>query len=103
MSEFQERRTYESVVTQMARLEERILAANEALRLARDEIDRRLEGMNELRDQIARERGDYLSRQEYASEYKALITELASIQKFMWMIAGGLAIVEVGLHFWYGG
>jgi hypothetical protein len=81
------------------RLEERLMASDAALDIARRDIERRLEGMNELRSQITRERSDYLTRTEYVSEHKILVHEIGSVQKFMWMVAGGLCVIEIALHY----
>ncbi len=43
-----------------------------ALAMARDDVNRRLDGMNELRQQIASERGFYLSRELFDREHSAL-------------------------------
>jgi hypothetical protein len=47
-------------------------AMEEARRLAAIEIERRLEGMNELRAQISNERGMYLTRDLYDREHALL-------------------------------
>lgn len=43
-----------------------------ALNIARDEVNRRLEGMNELRDQIQSERGTYATR-EMLDQFKSVL------------------------------
>ena len=45
---------------EVARITERMAGEREALKEARDGIDRRLNGMNEIRNQIASERGRYV-------------------------------------------
>lgn len=47
-------------------------ALDNALVLAREEVNRRLEGMNELRAQITSERGVYIARAEYEAKHEAL-------------------------------
>jgi len=48
----------------------------EALRLARDDIERRLEGMNELRAQITGERGLYITRDMLESKLEGLDSKI---------------------------
>lgn len=81
--EFIERRSGDAVEVRLARLEERTLSAAEALRIAANNLDRRLEQMNELRDQINKERGSYYTRKE-----------AESLQHFQYMVMGGLIVLE---------
>lgn len=50
-------------------------AEAEALRMARVDIDRRLDAMNQLRDQITQERGTFLARDLYDREHLRLRKE----------------------------
>jgi hypothetical protein len=70
-------RECEELKIKVAVLEERSNQENEALLVARKEIDRRLEGMNELRDQINSERGSYATK-EFA---EATRTQMATIDR----------------------
>ena len=49
-----------------------------ARKIAREEVNRRLDDMNELREQINRERGAYLRDDEYERRHEALSGEVAS-------------------------
>ena len=44
-------------------------------------LERRLEGMNELRAQIDKERGQYLSRTEFEAKYEALADRVRSVEQ----------------------
>lgn len=48
----------------------------EALKMAREDIERRLEQMNELRVQINNERGTYISRDMFEDKHTALINKV---------------------------
>jgi hypothetical protein len=65
------------VEVRIARMEERLASDREALLIARSEIDRRLEGMNELREQITGERGRYQERAQAEERHALLIGALA--------------------------
>ena len=66
----------EYVDARFAALEKRIdrefELADRALTIAREEVNRRLDGMNELRDQIQSERGEYATR-EMLDEFRATL------------------------------
>jgi hypothetical protein len=95
----------DSLDIQVVRLEERLAASHEALKVAKIETDRRLESMNELRDQISSERGNYLNRSEYDLKHDALKSRIDSLEKFQYMIVGGLLVFQVLigilLHYWH--
>jgi hypothetical protein len=91
--------TDEEIREKIIRLEERLTASDLAIKIAREEIDRRLSDMNELRSQINSERGIYITRQEFNAEFKIISNEIYALQKFMWMIAGGLAVLEIVLRY----
>jgi hypothetical protein len=46
--------------------------------LALSQMERRLDGMNELRDQISAERGEYIDKSWYLREHKTLQDRLAA-------------------------
>lgn len=79
----------------MIRLEERSKAEHFAVTLAKEEIDRRLAEMNEMRAQINQERGSFLSRAEYESKHEVLASLIVSLQRFQWMITGGLFVFQI--------
>ena len=81
----------------------------EALLLARRDIDRRLGEMNQFRDQIERERGDFLRRDMYDEQHgvlrsefdtrlKALETSKSNLEGRMWAMGAGITGLAVGLN-----
>jgi hypothetical protein len=87
-----ERRSMDSRVS---RIEEKLKSSETALFLARDDVNRRLDEMNELRDQITKERGFYISRVEYESKHESTASALSGLQKFQWATTGGLLVVQI--------
>jgi len=66
---------------QVARLEERHSADRESLVIARREIERRLSGMNELREQINSERGRFVERDRFEERVSLLVEALAQLDR----------------------
>jgi hypothetical protein len=87
------------ILTRITTLEERFQANNEALGIARGEIDRRLEGMNELRMQIDRERGMYITHEKYEAKHEILTNSVRSLEKFQYMAMGALLAIQVLIGF----
>ena len=63
----------------ITRIEERMRGEAMARIIAIREIDRRLEGMNELRNQINSERGHFVEREMYDERYTILTADLSNI------------------------
>jgi hypothetical protein len=81
----------------------------EALALARREIDRRLDDMNKFREQIDRERGEFLRRDMYDEQHSAMRSETDSRLKLletnrsnlegrMWAMGAVITAIAVGLN-----
>ena len=79
-------------------------AIREALAVAQKDVDRRLEAMNHMREQINEERSHYLSREMYDREHKSLADRVvfleqtnANFQGRLWMLGAfvGLAVAVV--------
>jgi hypothetical protein len=84
-------------------------ADNMALALAKAEIDRRLEGMNELRAQITDERGRYVLRDMYDEQHaqlrdnvdarlKALENIKSNMEGRLWAIGAAISTAVVILN-----
>jgi len=80
------------------------------LRIARDEINRRLNEMNELRSQITAERGEFLRRDMFDREHanlrdgtdsrlKVLEQAKSNLDGRVWAIGAGITILTVLLQF----
>lgn len=98
--------TEEELRERVIRLEEQLKASSEALTIARRDIDRRLETMNELRAQINTERSIYLTREEYYAKQDTMNLQINGLQKFQWSITGALLafqiLIGLILHYWKG-
>ncbi len=58
-------------------------------------INYRLEGMNELRDQINQERSEFVRNEVYHQRHEALRNEISLIRSFQLKIAGGMIVLSV--------
>jgi hypothetical protein len=81
----------------------------DAVMLARKEVDRRLVEMNQFRDQIERERGEFMRRDMYDSKHSELRTEMDSrlktlemnksnLEGRMWAMGAGITALAVGIN-----
>ncbi len=68
-------------------------AQQRALELARADVDRRLEAMNELRAQITNERGNYISRAEYEAKHEQLVERIQTLETGQAALLGRLTVV----------
>ena len=64
-----------------------------ALEVARAEIERRLEGMNELRAQITSERGNYIARAEFEAKHEQITQRLGSLETLQAGVLSRLTVV----------
>ncbi|HUV62383.1 MAG TPA: hypothetical protein VMW24_00725 [Sedimentisphaerales bacterium] len=67
-----ERSDNEPLAEKVVRLEERLRAAQEALNLSREIMDRRLEGMNEFREQLKEQATQFITRAEHSFVMKEI-------------------------------
>lgn len=65
----------------LASLESSVSSVDKARILASDVIDRRLDGMNELRRQIDKERGSYITRETYEKDFNAAKDRIILLEK----------------------
>jgi hypothetical protein len=87
------------------KMELRFDSQAEALALAMVRLNERLAEMNELRGQIATERGSYLTREAYEREHKivsdragALELQASKWSGSIWMLGGVISLVVVGIN-----
>ena len=80
------------------------LTANErALLVAKSDMERRLEGMNEFRAQLTTQANSFISRIHYDVEYKSLLSEITFLREWKSRCEGAtswsniIAFVAVGL------
>jgi hypothetical protein len=62
-------------------------------------VNERLLRMNEVRDQLKDQAATFLTTVEYVANHKALETKIESLQKFMWLSIGALAVIQVLIGF----
>jgi hypothetical protein len=84
-----------SVCIKIARIDEKLMSYAAAIDIARGEINRRLEDMNDLRNQLNNERMMYVTRSEYESKHENLVTMISTLQRFQWMLIGALMVFQV--------
>lgn len=77
---------------------------NRAIVLAREDVNRRLEGMNELRNQITDERGDYMTRKEYDAKHDTLIERVSALERSrsnlegkLWALGAVVVVIQLAL------
>ena len=89
----------------------KITEMEKAIVEAKQRVDERLEAMNELRRQIASERGSFLLREVYDRLHAQFEERVRSLENArsnwegrIWMIGAGFAILQVGIlivsHVW---
>ena len=93
-------------------LDRRIVDANHATDLARQQMDKRLEGMNEFRQQLSEQANRFITREEVQAKQDAYIpainenqrrlslleTTQANMQGRMWAIGVGFTIITVAIN-----
>ena len=76
---------------------------DEALRSAKDEMNRRLESMNEFRNQLEKQANTFISRDEYEPKHELVNQKVDSISKMVYIGVGILIVVQIAiglvLHF----
>ena len=91
----------EFVKCEITHLEQKMNITNskndEALRSAKDEMNRRLEGMNEFRNQLEKQAGTFISRDEYTAAEKLVNAKIDSISKMVYIGVGILIVVQIAI------
>lgn len=76
-------------------LDQRIQSVNEATRIAKDDMDRRLEGMNEFRATLQDQASRFVIRSEYNSAHERLVEDIRSLRESRAEIAGKASMSAV--------
>ena len=83
-------------------VESEIKSLKEARNLARSELERRLEGMNEFRDQLRSQAGTFVTREVADTRYgiidkrvKTLEEKRSNLEGRMWAIPVAIVIVQI--------
>ena len=73
----------------------RYRAQQDALRMAREDMERRLEGLNELRREVTEDRGRFLSVEKYEAERRGIEDALDEAREFRGRILGLIATTAI--------
>ena len=65
----------------------------EAIAIAREDVERRLEEMNLMRQQIDSERGSYVRMDWFESKHKEVEGRITKLEEWQWKVVGGMAVV----------
>jgi predicted RNase H-like nuclease (RuvC/YqgF family) len=90
---------YQDISDRLARLEERVEGMRTSTDVAKDEIDRRLDDMNELRRQIEAERGRYIDVDRYDERHEELQKQLNRMENRVAAMEGG-NVIKAGTIGW---
>jgi Mg2+ and Co2+ transporter CorA len=71
----------------------------EQLRNARESMEKRLESINEFRGQLRDQAAGFVTREEHSAKHSEIEARLRGVEKLIWMGAGGVAVMQVILHF----
>ena len=71
----------------------------QATELARESMEKRLDGMNEFRDTLKDQAGKFITRQEYEDKHKSLEDRQDRTERLVWVGVGIVATVEILLRF----
>jgi hypothetical protein len=64
-------------------MEQRFACLAEATDVARREMNRRLDGMNELREQLNRQEATYLTKTDYSARHEGLVAKIDEVRSRM--------------------
>ena len=59
----------------------------------------KMDHLNDIRPQLAAQKGEFLSRTEYDLNHKLIENKIDALQRFMWIAIGALAAVEFILKY----
>ena len=90
--------TETSLEKQIAVLEERIEGMKNALVLQASKYEDRLIALNNETEHARQTQNTYVTNSEYAAKHQLLEVKIESLQKFMYLITGGLILLEAGLR-----
>ena len=94
-----ERSNHREIVTLKEHLEKQLQSIRDTMKASDKAMDVRLEAMNELRDQIYRERGAYISRVEHDAVHKSLDENVQGLMMSRAELHGKASMASV---FWTG-
>lgn len=71
---------------------------HESITLAREDMARRLEGMNEFRRQMSETEAKYLTRSEWHTNHESLEKQVRQLERLVWTAAGAATIIAFLLN-----
>ena len=88
-----------SIQTKIARLEEQLNGAKEALKIQAAEYERRLDILNGEAERLRQMQATYLPREVYDTQHESLEQRLEVVTKFMYVGIGLAIAIEIILRF----
>jgi len=79
--------------------EEKFRSQDKALELSRAVIEKRLDALNEWRQQNKDERETTITKVEYNARHQLLEQKIEAVQRIVYMGLGALAVIELILRF----
>jgi len=90
---------YELIVANRLLTQTKIDSIERGMEISRLSMEKRLEAMNEFRGQMADQSKLFLPRLEYHPSHEALEKRIGGLEKLVWGLTGGIAILELILRF----
>ena len=75
-------------------------AVAQATTIANSAMDKRLEGMNEFRQQMTDQTKTFITKEEYAARHDALEKRISGLEKVVWGAVGAMVFVEAVSKLW---
>ena len=86
----------EEQVAQLAeKVENHCLYSDKSIEKAEASVNKRLESMNEFREQLREQSKTFLTLDVYNANHRLLESKIESLQRFMYIITGGLVVLQV--------
>lgn len=82
-------------VTLREYMESRLLSLQRAVDKAEEANDKRFSAINEMRSMVTDAASRFMPRIEYETAHRALVKNVESLQKFLWMGLGAMLAVQL--------
>jgi len=79
--------------------EQKFIMTKQAVDKAEQANDRRLENMNEFREQLKKQTETFITRDMYFSEHKFLSSKVDSVTKLVYIGIGLISIIQIAIGF----
>jgi hypothetical protein len=77
----------------------RLVNLEQSIIIAKESMDKRLEGMNEFRNSLKDQNSTFIPRQEFEAKHEILVNKIDSMQKMIYIAIGGLLVIEIILRY----